>query len=323
MSPDPFAKRNYNLITDVPKFIDRINKYLDEYNKEPKKKKLKLVMFLDACGHINRICRILKQPQGNALLLGVGGSGRQSLARLATYINNYDCYQIDVVKGYDMKDFTRNVKDCLKSAGINEKDQTFLIVDTQLIHGLMLEYINGILNTGDVPNLYAQQADKDDIINAVRAEVMNKYGNIMESNVMKVYLSRVLKHIHVVLAMSPLGNSFINRLRMFPSLVNCCTLDWFSEWPEDALESVAMDTFKEDQLGLTDETIPSVVNAFKYIHKRVEVESKLFSEQMRRHVYLTPTSYLELLSTLSKIASTLLRNANIIYKYINISHVKI
>ena len=88
-----------------------------------------------------------------------------------------------------MKDFARNVKEGLKGSGIQEKDQTFLIVDTQLIYGLMLEYINGILNTGDVPNLYAQQVDKDDIINAVRAEVMNKYGNLMESNVMKVYLA--------------------------------------------------------------------------------------------------------------------------------------
>jgi dynein heavy chain len=301
MGADAYSKRNYNLVTDIPAFIKRINQRLEEYNEDGKKKKLKLVMFLDACGHVSRICRILRQPQGNALLLGVGGSGRQSLARLATFINTYDCYQIDVVKGYGMSDFGKNVKECLMKAGIEERSQTFLIVDTQLIHSLMLEYINGILNTGDVPNIYAEQSDKDAIINAVRAEVMTKYGNLMESNVMKVYLNRVQKHIHVVLAMSPLGGAFINRLRMFPSLVNCCTLDWFSEWPEDALESVAMDNFKEDSLGLDDDTIPKVVNAFKFIHKRVEGESKSYSEQMRRYVYLTPTSYLELLSLYSKI----------------------
>lgn len=40
-------------------------------------------------------------------------------------------------------------------------------------------------------------------------------------------------------AMSPIGDAFRNRLRMFPSLINCCTIDWFHEWPKDALEMVA------------------------------------------------------------------------------------
>lgn len=64
-------------------------------------------------------------------------------------------------------------------------------------------------------------------------------------NVFSVYLSRLNQNIHIVLAMSPLGRSFSNRLRMFPSLVNCCTLDWFSEWPEEALVAVGRGQIKD------------------------------------------------------------------------------
>ncbi|MCQ2817916.1 MAG: hypothetical protein MJ252_11685, partial [archaeon] len=294
-------KRTYQLVTDQAKFKKKIENKLADYSSDTKRKRLDLVMFLMACDHVARISRILRQPRGNALLLGVGGSGRQSLARLATFINEYDIYQIDVVKGYGMKDFSKNVKECLMNSGIRKVDQTFLMVDTQIIDGSMLEYINSILNTGDVPNIYNPQTDFQDIKNAVQAECNAKYGNTMESNIMAVYQSIVQKHIHIVLAFSPLGGSFVNRLRMFPALVNCCTLDWFSEWPEDALESVAMDNFQKDDLGLEKKVIPKIVNAFKYIHKRVEIEAKTFSDRMRRHVYLTPTSYLELLELYKKI----------------------
>ena len=81
--------RESSLITD----------YLDDMNAGAKHP-MKLVMFLDACEHVSRICRILRQPLGNGLLLGVGGSGRQSLTKLATYISNYKKFQIEVIKGY-------------------------------------------------------------------------------------------------------------------------------------------------------------------------------------------------------------------------------
>lgn len=42
-----------------------------------------------------------------------------------------------------------------------------------------------------------------------------------------------------MLCFSPIGDDFRRRVRMFPSLVNCCTIDWFFEWPEDALATVA------------------------------------------------------------------------------------
>lgn len=70
-----------------------INQYLSDHNAESKQP-MPLVMFLDAIEHVSRVSRILRQPQGNALLLGVGGSGRQSMTKLATYIAGYDLFQV-------------------------------------------------------------------------------------------------------------------------------------------------------------------------------------------------------------------------------------
>lgn len=126
-------ERPYDLIENMEMFQKRISDYLEDMNAGAKHA-MKLVMFLDACEHVARICRILRQPLGNGLLLGVGGSGRQSLTRLATYISNYKQYQIEVMKGYTMRDWRDNVKTVLMQAGIENKATTFIFVDTQIIN---------------------------------------------------------------------------------------------------------------------------------------------------------------------------------------------
>ena len=105
-------------IEDLTLLLTKINEYLDDFNSSTKHP-MKLVLFLDACDHVNRICRVLKQPQGNALLLGVGGSGRQSLSKLATFMSNYKLYNIEVVKGYNMTNWRDNLKFCLMQAGVS------------------------------------------------------------------------------------------------------------------------------------------------------------------------------------------------------------
>jgi dynein heavy chain len=101
----------------------------------------------------------------------------------------------------------------------------------------MLEDLNSVLNSGDVTNLY-QDKDMEDIVAACKGECAKRNLQPTKMNIFSQYLNRVKNNIHLVIAMSPLSTMFSTRLRMFPSLVNNCTLDWFTEWPEEALVGV-------------------------------------------------------------------------------------
>ena len=69
---------------------------------------------------------------------------------------------------------------------------------------------------------------------------------------------QVRERLHIVLAFSPIGAAFRTRCRMFPSLVNCCTIDWFNAWPEDALYSVA-ESFLTKTAGELGAFAPNVI----------------------------------------------------------------
>lgn len=98
--------------------------------------------------------------------------------------------------------------------------------------------------------------------------------------------------------MSPLGGTFRDRLRNFPSIVNCCTADWFTLWPRDALISVARATLASNDMSKAlGSSVDAMVEMFGAIHLSVEGASKEFWEMLRRRNYVTPTSYLELLSS--------------------------
>jgi len=258
-------------------------------------------MFLDACEHIARIARILRQPFGNALLFGVGGSGRQSLSKMATFLSNYKLFTIEVVKGYNMKTWREDIKKMLMICGVENKPLTFLYVDTQIIAENMLEDVNSILNSGDVTNIY-QEKDMEDIMAACKADCIKKGLQPNKMNIFTQYLIRVKKNIHIILAMSPIGEMFMTRLRMFPSLINCCTIDWFTEWPEEALVGVGRGQLIDQEQELKIEgKINQLVDMFKYAHKSVEKISKRYLQELRRYNYVTPTSYLELLNLFKSI----------------------
>lgn len=163
----------------------------------------------------------------------------------------------------------------------------------------MLEDINNILNSGDVPALYKAE-DLEPIMAVGKTECARKNLTLNKMNMFQCYLNRVKQNIHLIIAMSPLGEVFRTRLRMFPSLVNCCTLDWFTNWPSEALINVGTGFVNDNEMDLQEDQ-ESCIEMFKVIHQSVEDKVIEFREVFRRISYVTPTSYLELLSMYKKI----------------------
>ncbi|XP_023368810.1 dynein heavy chain 1, axonemal [Otolemur garnettii] len=296
MSPGSDVK-SYELITSDSKMMQVIEEYMEDYN-QINTAKLKLVLFMDAMGHICRISRTLRQALGNALLLGVGGSGRSSLTRLASHMAEYECFQIELSKNYGMVEWRDDVKKVLLKAGLHNLPITFLFSDTQIKNESFLEDINNVLNSGDIPNLYTGE-EQDQIINTMRPYIQEQGLQPTKANLIAAYTGRVRNNIHMVLCMSPIGEVFRARLRQFPSLVNCCTIDWFNEWPAEALESVATRFLNEIPDLESSEVIEGLIQVCVYIHQSVAIKCVEYLAELARHNYVTPKSYLELLNIFS------------------------
>jgi dynein heavy chain len=251
-----------------------------------------LELFGMAMQHVCRIARIIENPNGNALLVGVGGSGKQSLARLAAFICGYDTFQITVHQDYKKTDLKVDLQELYMKSGVKNVPICFLLTDTQIVDDSWLVYINDLLTTGFIPDLFSDE-ELDGILSQIRNAA--KAHGVPDSKpaMMDFFLSTVRANLHVVLAFSPVTVNFRIRCRKFPGLINCTTIDWFHPWPRDALESVAFRFLEDIDI---DEHRQAVSEHMASVHLSVTAASEEFRLIERKHNYTTPKSFLELIA---------------------------
>lgn len=124
---------------------------------------MNLVLFEDAMMHVCRINRILESPRGSALLVGVGGSGKQSLSRLAAFISSLEVSQIQLRKGYGVLDLKLELAALYMKSGMKNIGIMFLMTDAQVPNEQFLVLINDMLASGEVPDLFPE----DDVENII------------------------------------------------------------------------------------------------------------------------------------------------------------
>ena len=299
LTPFGMVERPYEEIQDFDKLQSCCEEALQQYNMMTEKP-MELVLFSFALEHLVRISRILKQPSGHAMLVGVGGSGRQSLTRLASKMGDNEVYQVEIKKNYRMQEWREDMRNLLRLCGGKGVNTSFIFTDTQIKEEGFLEDVNNILNTGEIPNLYPAE-EKADSCESVRnaAKNENRCPEGTPAQLYSYFVERCKKKLHICLCFSPIGESFRGRVRNFPSLVNCTTIDWFSEWPNDALESVAK-RFLAD-IEMDHSVRDSCVKLVQMFHESTAQGAIRFKDELKRHYYVTPTSYLELITTFKTI----------------------
>jgi dynein heavy chain len=214
------AIKVYEKVPSFDVLKERLMDFMRLYNESIRGAKMDLVLFEDAMKHIVRISRIIRTPRGNALLVGVGGSGKQSLTKLSSYIAGNQTFQIAISKNYNTTNLMEDLKNLYKIAGIKGNPVTFIFTDNEVKEESFLGYINNILTSGEVTNLFA----KDEIISIasdMRAPMKKARPNVLDTieNMWKFFIDRVKDNLHVVLCFSPVGDKFRTRALKFPGLI--------------------------------------------------------------------------------------------------------
>lgn len=106
------------------------------------------------------------------------------------------------------------------------------------------------------------------------------------------FINKVRSLIKTVLCFSPVGNTLRVRARRFPALVNCTSIDWFYEWPKEALESVSY-RFISKSTELSTKLKRPVSLFMAHVHSSVNDMSLKYLVNDRRYNYTTPKSFLE------------------------------
>lgn len=109
----------------------------------------------------NNCNNVLLQPRGNVLLVGIGGSGRQSLSRIGSHMCDLSTYQVAITTHYRLPEFREDLKTLYSMVGVENKPTSFLFNDTQVVEEQFLEIVNNMLSTGEVANLYKSDEMED------------------------------------------------------------------------------------------------------------------------------------------------------------------
>ena len=313
------APKIYEPVCNISTIRDKAYEYLQKYNEQYPSRPMTLVLFDDALAHLLQIIRVLQQKRGSAMLVGVGGSGKQSLTRLAAFTCNQKTVRIALTKTYNENSFLDDLRSLFVECGQKNNSVTFLLADADIKTEDFLEHINSVMATGEVAGLF--QKDERE---AMCAEIRNDFVKHRPgqedtmTNLQQFFTDRVRDNLHIVLCFSPMSAKFAIRAQKFPAVFSAVNINWFLPWPESALTAVGTSFLSSFEIDADDATKRGLFEWLGAAYAAVNDVCALYYQTMRRHVYVTPRSFLVLVDLYKKLYAEKYAEVNALERSVNV-----
>ncbi|XP_070520949.1 dynein axonemal heavy chain 10 [Cardiocondyla obscurior] len=290
--------RFYEDLLDYEAVYSLFQEIFEEYN-EKNRTKLQMVLFNDALEHLTRVHRALRMHRGHVLIIGMDGSGKKSIIKLASFAAGYQLFQIVLSRGYNESSFREDMKNLYNMVGLENKKIMFMFTSAHIKNEGFLELVNNMLTTGFVPALFNDE-EKDTIITLCRDAAVKSGFDISKKSVWSYFGKMCTTNLRIALAMSPLEDALRIRCRNYPGLINNTIIDWMFPWPQQALVAVA-NVFLRDNPIVLQKYREVIVNHIVYVHTSVLQYTVDFATKLRRRNYVTPKHFLDFINTYLKL----------------------
>lgn len=263
-----------------------------------------LVVFDSVLDHICRIDRVLRQPLGHLLLVGASGTGKTTLTRFVSWMNNLSVFQIKAGRNYSVSDFDDDLRGVMKRAGCKAEKICFIFDESNVLSTAFLERMNALLASGEVPGLF--DGEEYMALMGQCKESAQREGKLMdtEEELYRNFIYNVQRNLHVVFTMNPANPDFSNRAASSPALFNRCVIDWFGDWPAEALTQVATEFTQNMDLIPSSFSQPAqrenpdlrheaIVGCITYIHNSVVTTNAKLAKSAKKYNYITPRDFLD------------------------------
>ncbi|XP_065211052.1 dynein axonemal heavy chain 3-like [Planococcus citri] len=256
------------------------------------------ILFKYALECISSVVRAFQKDKGHVVMVGVNGSGRKTILKLAAMVVQLNIYQIESDSNYDIEQWQNELKNLLMTAGMGNKQYVLLLSDDQLRDERYFDHINTIMSTGDISYIYNSE-EKSSILNKMM-DLAHEEGSKIDTAPATMYnffIERLKRNLHIAIVMNPANPFYFNRLHMIPCILKCSSFIWSSSWPEDALEEFANEMLQKTSLSEHPQLLKDGVKFCKIIHQSAIRHTDRYNEENKSNFYVSSHTYIKFLST--------------------------